>query len=92
MEFEWDPAKAGANVRKHGVSFNEAMDIFGDPRVLVRYDEVHSGAMDRRKAVGFSSKGRLVSVIYRQSGGRVRIISARKAEAREKWAYNQIRG
>ena len=89
MEFEWDPAKAEANVRKHDVSFDEATGVFLDPRVVVRYDQSHSETEDRWKAVGFSTKGRLLSVIYTRNGDDLRIISSRKASSREKRTYNE---
>ena len=86
--FEWDDGKAASNRRKHGVSFEEAATVFGDPRAVVRFDEDHSGAEDRWKVIGLSAKGRLLSVIYTRRGRNVRIISARKADGRESQTYS----
>ncbi len=86
MEFEWDVAKAAANRRKHGVSFEEAATVFDDPNVLVRYDAAHSEDEDRWNVVGTSSRHRVLAVTYTKRGEAIRIISARKsgrAEARE---------
>ena len=87
MEFEWDAGKAASNLAKHGVSFAEAMTVFGDPLELTIPDPVHSDAESRFVSIGFSEAGRFVAVVYTERGLRVRIISARQATPRERGQY-----
>ncbi len=85
-EFEWNDAKAGSNLAKHGVPFRYATRVFLDPR-LVEFDasrEVDGEA--RRKAVGLID-GKLFIVVYTNRGGVYRIISARRTNAKEERAY-----
>lgn len=90
-EFDWDPAKAASNFRKHGVRFEDAMSIFSDPRALTIYDEDHSDDEDRWVTVALNSLGNLLVVVhtYIECGNnqaKVRIISVRsptKNEARQ---------
>jgi len=85
MEFEFDPAKAAGNLRKHGVSFADAEGVFMDPLALHRVDPDAEGE-ERFVAVGAGSAGRLLVVIYTLRGESIRLISARRAtpaEARE---------
>lgn len=89
MQFEWDDAKARANVRKHGVSFAEAMSCFYDPRQVAFYDPGHSKHEERELLVGHSNKGRLLIVIYTIRADTIRIISARRATRREAKVYAQ---
>ena len=70
MELEWDDAKAEANLRKHGVSFTEAMTVFGDPLSLTGYDPDHSDDEDRYITVGLSADGRLLIVSHTDRGAR----------------------
>jgi uncharacterized DUF497 family protein len=80
VRFEWDARKAKANLRKHGVSFEEACTVFDDPNASLSFDSERAEAEDRFVLEGYSEKVRLlrVSHCYRY-GGVVRIISARKA-------------
>jgi uncharacterized protein len=87
MEFEWDDAKAESNVRKHGVSFAEAMTIFDDPLSLTGYDPEHSLTEDRFLTMGTSIEGRLLVVAHADAGDTTRIISARLATRRERKDY-----
>ena len=88
MDFEWDPAKAASNRRKHGVSFEEAAEAVNDPRAIEEYDFEHSTATeDRFRLVGMSGKGRLLVVVYTRRDEAVRIISARRATRSEAEAY-----
>lgn len=87
MEFEWDPEKEKANLAKHGVSFVEAMTIFGDPLELTIADPYHSEGEFRFLSVGLSSGGRLLVVAYTERGERIRIISACEATAKERREY-----
>jgi uncharacterized protein len=85
-EFEWDDAKAKANVRKHGVTFEEAMTVFLD-ELAVPFEEAEHP--DRLVLVGESRLGRTVLVVFteRVARGTIRIISARRATKRERRAY-----
>ena len=87
MDFEWDDTKAESNERKHGVSFIEAMAVFADPLSLTGYDPDHSEAEDRYITMGLSATGRLLLVSHTDSGEKVRIISARKANQNERRDY-----
>ena len=85
-EFEWDETKARANVRKHAVTFEEAMTVFLDDLAVPFEEGKHS---DRLVLVGESQLGRTVLVVFteRIKGGIIRIISARRATKRERRAY-----
>ncbi len=90
--FEWDPSKAATNRRKHRVSFEEAVSVFLDPRMLSLFDEAHSDEEDRWITLGVSSVGRLlvVSHTFREldkANSAIRVISARKATRRESEQY-----
>jgi uncharacterized protein len=87
MEFEWDAAKAAANLAKHGVGFPEAMGVFGDPLEVTIADPAHSRQEARFVSVGLSEAGRLLVVVYTEREGRIRIISAREAAPRERRHY-----
>ena len=88
MEFEWDSAKDAANLAKHGVRFAQAVRIFADARRLERIDRRRDYGEERRQAIG-SVDGRVLLVAYTLRGGRVRIISARRAHDHEERAYRQ---
>jgi uncharacterized DUF497 family protein len=89
LRFEWDDAKAQANLAKHGVSFGEATEVFYDPHGLEGYDAEHSEAESRFFIIGLSSR-RLLYVIYAERlGDTIRIISARKADRLEKQIYER---
>jgi uncharacterized protein len=87
VEFEWDANKAATNLEKHGVSFPEAMGVFGDPLEVTIWDPVHSGGEARFVSIGLSEAGRLLVVAYTEREGRIRIISAREAAPRERRHY-----
>ena len=87
MDFEWDDAKAALNESKHGVSFTEAMTVFGDLLSLTGYDPNHSGDEDRFLTMGMSATGRLLLVSHTDRGEKVRIISVREANRRERKDY-----
>lgn len=89
LEFEWNPLKAAANLKKHGVSFDEARTIFGDEKLLVAPDREHSDDEARSLAVGLSQAGRFLTVCFTDREGRVRIISARAAERWERREYER---
>ena len=87
--FEWDRAKARQNARKHGVSFEEAATVFGDSLSLTIDDSVPSVGEDRFVTIGLSADGRLLVVVHTERGDTVRIITARRATARERTAYEE---
>lgn len=84
MRFEWDAAKAAANLDKHGVSFDEAITVFYDPLAATFDDDDHSRHERRELTIGYSSKGRLLVVSHMERRGSIRIISARRATRRER--------
>ena len=89
LRFEWDDQKAVANFKKHGVRFEEAKSVFVDERAKLIDDPDHSEVEDRFVLLGLSSALRLLLVChcYRSEGNVIRIISARKAIAREFKSY-----
>jgi len=89
IEFEWNPAKADSNKRKHGVSFDEAMSIFYDECATQFYDDAHSELEDRFLMLGLSSGSRVLMVCHYEedAGNVIRIISARKATKSERRFY-----
>ena len=89
MEFDWDIEKAGRNLEKHGVSFQEAATIFGDPLALTCFDPDHSEDEDRFLTFGNSGEGRLLVVAHTERGGFTRIISARQTTRRERKFYEE---
>ena len=85
--FEWDSAKAGNNLRKHRVRFEEAVSVFADRLASVHDDPDHSTVERRELIVGQSAQGRLLVVAFADRGEAIRIISARAASARERRDY-----
>ena len=86
MDFQFDPAKAAGNVRKHGVSFADAEAVFMDPLALHRIDPDAEGE-ERFVAIGAGSAGHLLVVVYTLRGEAIRLISARRATPVEIRAY-----
>jgi uncharacterized DUF497 family protein len=82
-EFEWDQRKAARNLKKHGVSFAEALTFFADPQARIFDDPDHSVDERREIIVGYSSGPRLLVVGFTERAGRVRIINARRASRAE---------
>ncbi|MDP2970569.1 MAG: BrnT family toxin [Deltaproteobacteria bacterium] len=89
MEFEWDPEKASSNVRKHGVTFNEAATVFGDPLAITFADPDHSMDENRYLTFGISRLDRLLVISHTERRGRVRIINARLMTRQERRIYEQ---
>lgn len=89
LRFEWDDKKNAGNVRKHGVSFEEARSVFFDDNAVEFYDSDHSGREDRFLLLGVSSKLRMLLVCHcvRAEGDVIRIVSARKATRSEREFY-----
>lgn len=86
---EWDNTKAKRNLRKHGVSFEEAATVFTDPLSSTIEDPLHSEHENRFVIVGQSIRGRLLVVVHTDRGDKIRIISARVATAREREQYEE---
>lgn len=89
MFFEWDSRKAAANLRKHGVSFEEAMTVFLDDHSLTGADPDHSIGELRWLIIGRSARGRMLVVAHADDGGIIRLISARAATRREIRLYEE---
>ena len=89
MRFEWDLEKAKRNLKKHGVSFDEAVTAFYDPLSATFDDPDHSGDEQRYVSIGFSSRGRLPVIGHTERGEVVRIISARPATAHERKRHEE---
>lgn len=90
--FSWDTEKALRNYEKHGVTFEEAITVFGDPEALDLEDEKHPGPERRWFRLGFSIQGRLLLVIYTprrlmDDVETIRIISVRQATRKERKIY-----
>lgn len=91
LRFEWDPRKATANRRKHGVSFTEAESVFADEHALVLDDPEHFNTEDRFVLLGLSAALRILVVVhcYRAGDSVIRLISARRADAEERRQYDE---
>ncbi len=89
LGFTWDPAKAAANVRKHGVSFEGASTAFGDPQSITVPDPLDSVAESRFALIGSTSRGLIVIVSHTERNDTIRIISARRATRRERATYEE---
>jgi uncharacterized DUF497 family protein len=90
VKFEWDPAKAQSNLRKHGVSFEEAATVFWDPLAATALDARSEEETEVRfVTVGTSKLGRLLVIAHCDRGEVVRVISARKPTQRERLAYEE---
>jgi uncharacterized protein len=87
VEFEWHPEKARYNLTKHGVSFEEAATVFGDPLAITIHDPDHSDDEERFLTTGSSKRQRLIIVAHIERKGRVRIITAREVVAQERSQY-----
>jgi len=89
VRFTWDADKAAGNLRKHGVSFEEAQTVFGNPLALIFDDETHSTLERREIIIGHSANGRLILVCFIEREGGVRLISARCATPKERRDYEE---
>jgi len=85
VDYEWDPAKAAENYAKHGIRFADAVAVFEDPLALTIEDE--DSAEERFVTLGTDLLTRVLVVVFTWRGDRIRIISARKATARERRQY-----
>jgi len=84
MQFEWDRDKEKQNIKKHGISFDEAVTVFYDPLSATFDDPDHSIGEHRLITIGFSSHGQLFVVSHTDRGNAIRIISTRLATAQER--------
>ena len=91
IKFDWDASKAALNIKKHGVSFEEAQSAFYDDFAVQFFDEDHSEIEERFLLLGMSSHANLLLICHceRANGGVIRIVSARKATKRESAFYGR---
>jgi uncharacterized protein len=90
MKFQWDPKKASANIRKHNISFDEAVTVFKDPLALIFNDRAHSDYEDREIVIGHSVLNRLILVCFTERADQfIRIFSARRATSHEQKEYEK---
>jgi uncharacterized DUF497 family protein len=89
VPFEWDPAKAAASLKRHGVSFHEAAAVLADPLSTTFPDEVHSEDEARFLTIGASTRGNILVVAHTERNDTIRIISARRATRQEREFYEQ---
>ncbi len=87
QNFEWDEAKAKANLKKHRIHFDEAATVFSDPFSITMLDPDHSVNEQRYIDIGSSDKSRVLVVVYTERGSNIRIISCRKAAPLERKLY-----
>ena len=86
MQFEWDADKAALNLKKHGVDFRDAVQVFYDVNRIEGYDSAHSDEEDRYNTISMVRE--VLFVVYTERRERTRIISARKATSRERRIYD----
>ena len=91
LTFEWDEKKAQENAKKHSVTFEEAKTVFGDPLLWTFSDPDHSPHEERYVSIGLSCEGRTLVVVHTDHESIVRIISGRRAEPKERRAYEEER-
>lgn len=91
LEFEWDDTKALSNIKKHRLTFEEAVTAFSDNLSLTVPDPLHSHSEHRFVLIGHSNKNKLLVVVHTERGEKVRIISARLATRQERRYYDQGR-
>ena len=89
MKFQWDPQKAMLNLRKHGISFEEATTAFRDPLSATAPDPDHSSSENRFVTFGISSKGILLTISHTERARSIRIISARRSTKPERKIYEE---
>ena len=89
LRFEWDPWKAAGNLAKHGVSFEEAATVFGDPLGRIASDPRHSMEEERFVVLGLSRGRHFPAVMFAERGEAVRLISARRATPGERRKYEE---
>lgn len=90
FKFEWDDQKAASNLKKHSVTFDEALSVFADEMALTFADTDHFESEERSRTYGLSNKGRVLVLVHTERHNNVRIISARKATRYEKSIYDKV--
>ena len=90
LRFGWNAEKAAINLSKHGVSFEEASTIFGDPLSVTAIDPNHPDDESRFVIIGQSFEGSLIVVVHSELEDSIRIISVRPATRREREVYEQV--
>jgi uncharacterized DUF497 family protein len=89
VEFEWDNRKAAKNLKKHGVSFQEAASVFGDPLAMTFEDPDHSIDEHRLLTFGTTRNGKMVTLSHTERDGSMRIISTRLMQKHEREIYEE---
>jgi uncharacterized DUF497 family protein len=89
MKFEWDPKKATTNLKKHGITFQEAATVFGDPLAITFQDPDHSEDEERHMTFGLTLQKRLIVVSHTERKDRIRIINARLMDRKERVIYEE---
>jgi uncharacterized DUF497 family protein len=92
LKFEWDIRKAASNVRKHGITFEEASTVLSDFISITIPDPLHLDNEERFVTIGQSDKQRLLVVVHTEKGDVIRLISARQATVHERKRYEQSHG
>jgi uncharacterized DUF497 family protein len=91
LSFEWDEAKAKANLKKHRVGFDEAATVFTDSSSITIHDHDRSADEQRLINIGSSEKDRVLVVVYTERGSNIRLVSCRKATPSERKLYEEGR-
>ena len=91
MNFAWNEVKNSANFEKHGIWFEDAQTVWADPHAMEFFDPDHSATEDRFIRVGYSTRSRILLVVFCERNGSetIRIISARRATAKEVKTYEE---
>ncbi len=89
MAYEWHPLKAAANLKKHGISFEEAVTALEDPLAVVTPDFAHSIEEQRFICFGLSDQNRLLAVAFTEQDAIIRIITAREVTPKERKQYEE---
>jgi len=89
LAFEWDPAKAAANLKRHGISFEYALAVFGDPLARIFDDRAHSQGEQRELIIGHVGDHVLLVVSFAERPNAIRLMSARLATKRERHEYEE---
>jgi len=90
LTFEWDEVKAKASFKKHKVSFEEGKTIFNDPFLVTFPDDIYSSNEERFINIGLSANGLILILTHTERQDKIRIISCRKATARERKFHEEV--
>ena len=89
MRFEWDEEKSRANLKKHGVRFEDAETVWADAQSLEYFDVLHSVEEERYVKIGFSARSTLLTVVHTEREDLIRVVSARHATLKERKRYEE---